>query len=107
MSSTLGVVFGWPDSSGTGFSLTPGLTYTLTFDAWANVAVCIQSKIGESQSPYAAYSLQTDCLTTTKMTYTQGFTATAPNMIPAGIVFLFTEPTTDTVCFANVSVTAS
>jgi hypothetical protein len=105
-SSTISVVFGWPDPTGTGFSLTPGLTYTLTFDAWANVNMtCITDKIGESLSPFSSYAIGNPCLTTVKTTYQLGFTATATDTIPAGIAFLFTKPTTDTICITNVSVT--
>jgi hypothetical protein len=89
-----------------GFTVTPGMTYTLQFDAWANTNVCITSKFGEAQPPYNPYSTQMECLTTVKSPYSHAFTAVAGDTIPGGIVFLFTVPVTDTICFSNVSVTA-
>jgi hypothetical protein len=89
-----------------GFTVTPGLTYTLTFDAWANTNVCITAKFGEALPPYAAYATQMDCLTTIKSPYKLQFTAVAGDTIPGGIVFLFTLPVTDTVCITDVVVTA-
>jgi hypothetical protein len=103
--NTTAFYFGWPSSTQTPFTITPGLTYTFTFDAWANAAgVSIGAKIGAAATPFTTYATGTELLTTVKSSYQVQFTATMAEP-PAGIVFEFMDASV-TVCVTNVVVTA-
>jgi hypothetical protein len=105
------VYLGWPQpSSMVGMSLASGTMYTFSYKAQtAQGNLTIEAKVANSMgsSNYMPVDSDStmDMVTGSLQTFTHTFTPTS-NDASAGVVFIFSSQSADTVCFESVSVVA-
>ncbi|HSY22397.1 MAG TPA: hypothetical protein VK841_09800 [Polyangiaceae bacterium] len=105
------VYLGWPQpSTMAGMSLASGTMYTFSYKAQtAQGNVTIEAKVANSMgsSNYMPVDSDStmDMVTGSLQTFTHTFTPTS-NDASAGVVFIFSSQSADTVCFESVSVVA-
>jgi endoglucanase len=87
-----------------GLPISTGVTYTLTFDAWASAPADIQTLIQLDGAPYTAYFSAPVALTTSPGTFAFTFTSSAED--PAAVIqFQVGANPAYTAFFDNVSLT--
>jgi hypothetical protein len=101
-----GATLAWPqNSSSPAPTLTMGTSYTLSYQATAPMTAAVDAKVGHTASPYTAdfdTSPGSDSLTSSLQTFTHTFTA-AQDDSSTGLAFAITSSSSQSVCFANVS----
>jgi hypothetical protein len=104
------VYLGWPQpSSMTGMNLASGTMYTFTYEAETSQGnLTIEAKIADSMGPnYTPTDSDSkmDMVTGSVQTFTHTFTPTTADT-SAGLVFVFSSTSANTICFQSVSVVA-
>jgi hypothetical protein len=105
------VYLGWPQpSSMAGMNLTSGTMYTFSYKAQtAQGNLTIEAKVANSMgsSNYMPVDSDStmDMVTGSLQAFTHTFTPTS-NDVSAGVVFIFSSQSADTICFESVSVVA-
>ncbi len=105
------VYLGWPQpSSMTGMNLASGTKYTFSYKAQTSQGnMTIEAKIADSMGSSNYMPVDSDStmemITGSLQTFTHTFTPTSPDT-SAGLVFVFSSSSQNTICFESVSVVA-